>query len=76
MKKSECETAIRSLCHEWASETGEDRSAKDFHPSFWQFKSWLKDKGYGHYLTFRSRVDPDEDAELWFDQELKQMWRR
>jgi hypothetical protein len=28
------------------------------------------------YLDFRSTAGADYDAEMWFDQELKQTWRR
>src|SRR6266404_2260048 len=44
-KKSECETAIRHLCHEWARSHGIP-SKPDFQPSFADFKSWLREKGY------------------------------
>jgi hypothetical protein len=44
-------------------------------PSFIDFKSWLRENGYSHYLNFRSVMGPEEDAERWFDQEFGQMWR-
>ena len=76
MTKSESETAIRQLCHMWAQECGIDtRDDPDFHPSFGTFKSWLSQKGYSHYLRFRSVAGADYDAEMWFDQEFKQTWR-
>ena len=74
-KKSDCETAIRRLIHEWAKEIGLSRSAED-HPSFYAFKEWLGNKGYTDYLNFRSEMGPDYDAEFWFDEELGQKWRR
>jgi len=73
-KKSECETAIRHLCHEWGRSRGIP-SRPDFQPSFADFKSWLSEKGYSHYLHFRSVAGPDYDAEMWFDQEFGQTWR-
>jgi len=73
MKKAEAEVAIRRLSHEWKHEQTPDDLE---HPSFSRFKSWLRSKGYGHYLNFRSVMGAEEDAKLWFDQELKQMWRR
>jgi hypothetical protein len=74
MKRSEAEKAIRRLVHDWAETIGiEPGSAKQ--PSFLAFKSWLRDRGYSHYLDFRSTAGADYDAELWFDQELKQTWR-
>jgi hypothetical protein len=44
-------------------------------PSFSDFKSWLDENDYALYLDFRSVAGPDEDAEQWFDQEIKQTWR-
>jgi len=74
MKKADCERAIRHLCHEWAETTKRAAGELD-HPSFSAFKSWLSSSGYGHYLNFRSTAGAEYDAELWFDQELKQSWR-
>ena len=45
-------------------------------PNFFAFTAWLSEKGYSHYLNFRSRMGADYDAELWYDQEFKQTWRR
>jgi hypothetical protein len=70
-KKAECEKAIRSLCHVWAK----DNPPGD-HPSFSAFKRWLHAKGYGHYLNFRAVGGAEFIAEMWFDQEFKQTWRR
>ena len=69
MRKPECETAIRSLCHTWASE----QSNVDLvHPSFSRFTTWLDAHHYSNYLRFKSRMGPRYDAEMWFDAELKQ----
>ena len=73
MKKSECEPAIRSLSHQWFTALPDPKPA---HPAFWEFKRGLQANGYGQYLDFRSAMGPDEAAEWWFDQELKQTWRR
>jgi len=73
MKKSEAEKAIRSLSTTWFRSLPE---AEKEHPSFGSFKSWMRSNGYGHYLDFRSTGGADEAAESWFDQELKQTWRR
>lgn len=73
MKKVEAEKAIRYLATEWVSTLSDDEKE---HPSFSSFKVWLRTKGYDHYLNFRSRMGANYDAELWFDQELKQTWRR
>lgn len=75
MIKNECETAIRQLCHEWAKGKG-FLILPDFDPGFGNFKNWLVENHYSHYLNFKSVAGPDYDAEVWFDQELKQMWRR
>ena len=74
MKKAECETAIRQLCHEWAEARGIPITPSD-HPSFANFKSWLSERGYSRYLRFRSVAGPNYDAEMWFDQEFGQTWR-
>ncbi len=73
MKKAEAEEAIRSLCHTWADTlTPQQRE----YPSFGSFTSWMRASGYGHYLDFRSTGGANDAAEWWFDQELKQTWRR
>lgn len=74
LKKDECERAIRPLCHQWARECGLSKEQLA-DPSFSDFKDWLSAKGYSRYLEFRSVMGADEDAERWFDQEFKQMWR-
>lgn len=74
MKRAECEKAIRSLVHEWAKARGIPIPPVE-QPSFSDFKSWLNQNGYSHYLNFRSVMGPEEDAERWFDQELRQTWR-
>lgn len=74
-KKDECESAMRHLISVWASETGFKKESGD-HPRFSVFKDWLNSKGYGHYLNFRSTMGADYDADLWFDRELGQIWRR
>lgn len=73
MKKAECEEAIRHLCHEWARDL---TPAQLEHPSFSAFKEWVRQKGYSRYLDFRSTMGAEYDAEMWFDQEFKQTWRR
>lgn len=72
--KIECEKAIRHLATEWAK-TQPDRHSPNWHPSFIAFCRWLDDNGNSHYLKFRSVAGPLEDAERWFDLELKQGWR-
>lgn len=74
VKKSECEQAIRHLVNKWADEVGV-QPGQALMPSFSAFRSWLAQRGYGHYLSFRSVMGPLEDAERWFDEELKQTWR-
>lgn len=73
MKKAECEQPIKSLAIEWR---GTLQGNEYEYPSFYAFKNWLHAKGYGGYLNFRSRVGADYDAELWFDEALRQTWRR
>lgn len=74
MKKDEAERAIRHLCHIWGDEVGISR-APESEPSFFAFTAWLEQKGYGHYLNFRSVRGARADAELWFDEEFRQTWR-
>lgn len=71
--KGECEKAIRQLCREWVRSLS---SAQHEHPSFLEFKLWLCERGYSRYLKFRSTVGAEYQAEMWFDDELKQRWRR
>jgi hypothetical protein len=73
--KAEAEQAVRHLVHVWAKETGL-RGTSEENPSFLSFKTWLETNHYSHYLKFRSVAGPRYDAEMWFDHELKQMWRR
>ncbi len=73
MTKADSEKAIRELSDTWYNGLPDP---KPEHPSFLAFKSWLSEKGYSHYLRFRSVMGADYDAELWFDQQRKQMWRR
>lgn len=73
MKQLEAEKSIRYLCHQWLDSLP---SEKREHPSFYQFKNWLNDKGYGGYLNFRAVAGADYMAEMWFDDELDQNWRR
>lgn len=75
MKKAEAEQAIRHLCHEWEKAKGVRFGPSD-HPSFYEFSSWLSQNHYSHYLNFRSRMGAKYDAEVWFDEEFNQMWRR
>ncbi|WP_162527185.1 hypothetical protein [Sphingomonas solaris] len=44
-------------------------------PSFTAFKRWAEAEGYGSYFVFRSTMGALDDAERWFDQELRQAWR-
>jgi hypothetical protein len=73
MKKSECETAIRSLCHDWAK-LRDIPSAPERQPSFVDFIGWVR-QNYPRYLDFRTTTSVNYDAEMWFDQEFKQTWR-
>lgn len=74
MKRAEAETAIRSLCHRWASLRGIPVSPAS-HPSFADFLAWLREN-HPACLSFRSTAGAEYDAEMWFDQEMKQAWRR
>ena len=71
MKKAEAQPAIRHLVREWAKATDFDRTSGE-RASFSEFKSWLSEKHYAHYLSLRSEGGPAMDAEQWFDEELGQ----
>lgn len=73
-KKADCEKAIRDLTTKWMK-TQPDQRNPNWHPSFIEFRDWLNANGYGHFLNFRSVMGAPEDAEHWFNQELKQTWR-
>lgn len=76
MKIDEAERAIRSLCRQWIADVYGGELPAGTHPSWSDFKVWLELKGYSHYLEFRSRRGANADAELWFDDEFGQSWRR
>lgn len=71
-KKSDCELAIRQLIHDWVSS---NEMSSEKHPNFVEFKGWLRDQGYGHYLEFIGVMAASDVSEKWFEQELKQTWR-
>jgi len=73
-RKADAEKAIRYLASQWARKNGITAGSADM-PSFDDFRTWLGNEGYSHYLDFRSVMGPLEDAERWFDEELKQTWR-
>jgi hypothetical protein len=75
MKKSEAEASIRNLCHLWRETRGLPLPDGTFHYSFLDFKVWLDQKGYRHYLRFRPLAGAEHAAEMWFDQEMKQTRR-
>jgi hypothetical protein len=72
MKKAEAEKAIRFLSHTWF--TGLPADDKKY-PSFYTFRSWLREEGHGACLEFKSTMGADYDAEMWFDDALAQNWR-
>lgn len=74
MKKAECEKAVRSLCHDWRDTCGFMTTPMDKLNSY-SFLSWLREN-HPHWLKFRTTTSVEDDVELWFDQEFKQMWRR
>lgn len=74
MKRSEAEPAVRSLVGQWARETGVQVGSAE-QPSFSAFRRWAEAQGHGDYFVFRSTIGALDDAERWFDQELRQTWR-
>lgn len=74
VKRPEAERAIRQLTHDWAAAHGEQPGSAEM-PSFSAFHSWVVARGGAAYFQFRSTRGPLEDAESWFEQELRQGWR-
>lgn len=74
VKRPEAESAIRQLTHDWAAAHGMQSGSGEM-PSFSAFRRWVLDRGGAAYFQFRSTLGPLEDAESWFDQELRQAWR-
>ena len=74
MKQAEAEQLIRSLVREWADLPRHSARTESF-PSFSDFWSWM-DLRYPAAKKFRSTMGADYMAEMWFDQELGQTWRR
>lgn len=72
MTKEECKMALHELFGKWASERSEDQLK---HPGFYDFKLWLSEKGFSHYMGFRSSIGADEEVYQWFNSHFKQMWR-
>ncbi len=69
MKKSDAEKIVRTSCHDWFQEAGRP----DF-PSFYDYARWAEQRWSGLF-SFKSTIGARENAEIWFDQELKQTWR-
>jgi len=74
MKKDECESAIRQLCHIWRKDCGFS-STPENELSFGKFYQWVEDH-HRPYLQFRATMGVPYMVELWFDQEFGQTWRR
>jgi hypothetical protein len=76
LTKPEAENAIRDFATKWFRQTHSGvADPSTVMPSFADFVSWILYQGYGDCLQFRSVAGPLEDAERWFDEELKQTWR-
>ena len=74
MNKVEAERLIRHLCSQWAAEKGFGGAA-DEAPSFLEFKAWAMQRA-PEAFSFRSQMGANYDAEVWFDEEFNQTWRR
>lgn len=70
MQKSQCESAIRHLCHDWRRHAGLTETPAG-QLSVVAFMSWVQSH-YPDYLKFRSSISVRYDVELWFDQEFGQ----
>ncbi|WP_139221185.1 hypothetical protein [Bosea sp. OK403] len=73
--QADAEAHIRRLCKVWADERGIPHAATN-PPSFLAFSQWMDEKGYSHVFSFRATIGAKQMAEMWFDQELGQMWRQ
>lgn len=74
MRKGDAKEAFETMFNEWEKELGTTITAES-DPSFAQFSRWAHEKGYSHYLNFRSRIGAREDVENWFISRFKQRWR-
>jgi hypothetical protein len=74
MKKAEAKETLISLFPKWRDARGLSDAQLE-HPSFSDFKLWLRETHYSHYLNFRSVMGADVDAEMWFDEYFGQRWR-
>ena len=75
----EAEKGIRYLCGVWArnavSPYHSGNPPMSFHPSFSDLYFWLENN-HSAYLKFKSRMGVQYMAEMWFDDQFKQNWRR
>ncbi|MEO6013408.1 MAG: hypothetical protein ABIQ30_07475 [Devosia sp.] len=69
-KKADAERYIRHLAIEWMRDTNYQQRPGHY-PSFGTFTTWLEEKHYTHYLSFRSQVGARDEAEGWFEAEIK-----
>jgi hypothetical protein len=74
MKRKEAEDGIRHLSIEWMHETNY-RAKPGHYPSFSDFARWLETKHRSLYLNFRSQVGARDEAEGWFESEIRNYWR-
>lgn len=72
MKKADCERAIRTLVHQWASTVHPGKDKGQLYDS--EFIRWLE-VNHPELLSFRSTTSVRDRVEDWFAQETKQTWR-
>lgn len=72
MTKTECERAIRQLCHQWKRTHHANLGNQDVR--FSDFRAWLE-QHHAELLQFRSVMPAMDLAEMWFDDEFRQTWR-
>lgn len=74
MQQAEAEKGIRYLIDIWRTESGQLGVPKQ-DLAFSTFWYWLQ-ANHAPYTNFRARGSARERAEIWFDQETGQMWKR
>lgn len=75
MKRKEAEDGIRRFALDWSRETNY-RPKPGWYPSFSDFKRWLEANHRSLYLSFRSQVDAETEAEGWFESEIANYQRQ
>jgi hypothetical protein len=76
-RKIDAHAALLQLFLQWQAQKWPVDEAADVDVGWSEFKQWLAERHFSHYLDFRSSPGgADQEAEAWFDEHFKQMRRR